>query len=104
MDADNLHVAVSPQADHNGHRLRSLIIDKTMGIKTIYCQNCSTLVDYVFRKAKGWQPEQAQKYATTHRTQLKSFSHIAVDQEKEFLKVVGIMVDDTNVEFQPNAA
>jgi len=101
MDNDNLHIAVSNQAEHIGHRCRSLSIDKSTGIKTIYCQDCSKLIDYVFKKAKGWQPDQAEKFSKTHFTQFKSFKHFVVDQETEFVKVVGTMLDDVEADFLP---
>lgn len=103
MDNDNLHIAMSPLSEHHGHRCRSLLINKEMGIKAIYCQDCSKLYDYVFKKSKGWQPEQADKFATTHFKQFKSFTHIIVDQDQEFLKVVGTMLDDITAELMPNA-
>jgi len=104
MDADNIHILKSLQSEHIGHKCRSLSIDKTMGIKAVYCQSCSKITEYVFRKSKGWQPDQSEKFSTTHAAQFKSFKHIAVDQESEFLKVVGTMLDDITEDFLPTSA
>lgn len=54
------------EGEHDGHRIRTLEIDKDKGIRALYCDQCKAVITYLFDKENGWTMEQAQEWVEEH--------------------------------------
>lgn len=103
MSEKHIRVAMD-DTDHTGHKARALNLPANLeapGVRAIYCINCNRIITYLF-KAADWSVEKAREWTEDHRQLYKQLNRIEVDQEKEFLKVIGTRQDDTTDIIFPN--
>jgi len=62
---DYLRIPVD-SGDHEGHRIRTILISNEKGIKAIYCGTCKKVMTYLFSKEKGWTMEKAKEWIKEH--------------------------------------
>ena len=104
IEPTNIRVRVGVDIrEHVGHTVRSVVIDKGAAIKALYCVQDKLLVEYLFRRSRGWDEQSAIKWAGQHAKGFESFNHIAVDQSVEFLKVVALKASGESVSYEPNS-
>ena len=97
----NWHIMCSKE--HEGHKCRSIIVDKEAGVKAIYCQDDNKIVKMLFKKSRGWTDAQALEHTKKFLGTLKSLSCISVDQEPEFIKVIAEKIDGETLDLNPNS-
>jgi len=54
------------EGKHEGHRIRTIDIDKQKGITALYCGECKKVITYLFDKEKGWTMATAQQWVRDH--------------------------------------
>jgi len=54
------------EGKHEGHRIRTIDIDKDKGIKALYCGECKKVTTYLFSKEHDWTMESAQEWVREH--------------------------------------
>ncbi|MDY6835502.1 MAG: HK97 family phage prohead protease [Chloroflexota bacterium] len=50
---------------HDGHKIRTIDIDKDKGIKALYCVECKKVITYLFDKSK-WNMDRASQWVRDH--------------------------------------
>jgi len=97
----NWHVVCSKE--HEGHKCRSIVVEKGKGIKALYCQKDNKIVKMLFKKSRGWSDEQALEYTKKFLADVQELNCISVDQEPEFIKVIATKNDGETLELNPNS-
>jgi hypothetical protein len=97
----NWHIVCSKE--HEGHKCRSIVVDKAQGIKAIYCQQDNKIVKMLFKKSRGWEDGQALEYTKKFLADVAELSCISVDQEPEFIKVIATKRDGETMDLNPNS-
>ncbi len=52
--------------NHEGHRIRTIVISEKEGIKAIYCGTDKVVMTYLFAKDSGWTLEKARAWVKAH--------------------------------------
>ncbi len=52
--------------NHEGHRIRTIVISEKEGIKAIYCGTDKVVMTYLFSKDKGWDMAKARAWVKAH--------------------------------------
>ncbi|MFC1709482.1 XkdF-like putative serine protease domain-containing protein [Candidatus Omnitrophota bacterium] len=100
----NIRIPVAgEEGKHTGHKIRTIVISASEGIKALYCVTDKKNITYIFAKNKDWTMSKAKDWVEAHTKSLKSLNQIDVDQEDEFLKIIATYQDDTAVEWLPNS-
>jgi len=60
---------------HDGHRIRTITISASQGIKALYCGTCKKVITYLF-DVKKWTMEEAKKWVSEH----KEFNNIEIKE------------------------
>lgn len=55
------------EGKHEGHKIRTMDISESDGIKGLYCIDCKKIITYLFLKSKGWTMEKAKKWMSDHK-------------------------------------
>jgi len=63
---------------HDGHRIRTITISASQGIKALYCGTCKKVITYLF-DVKKWTMEEAKKWIAEH----KDFNDIETKADTE---------------------
>jgi len=74
-----IRIPVSP--GHDGHRIRTITISASQGIKALYCGECKKVITYLFDKSK-WTMERAQAWIREHKRGLDRYERILGNKEK----------------------
>ena len=70
-----IHVpAPGEQGKHKGHRIRTITVSASKGIKGRYCGECKKMISYLFDKDK-WDVTKAKAWVKKHEKALKELSH-----------------------------
>jgi hypothetical protein len=100
----NIHIESPNINDYQGARVRAIILDEEKGIKALYAQSDCTIISYIFRKSRNnWDVEKAQAWSDEHKREFIKYGHLSVDQDSEFLRVVGHRQDETTKDFLPSS-
>ena len=64
---DNYHrIPVESPDKHEGHRIRTITISASQGIKALYCGECKKVITYLF-DVKKWTMEEAKRWVREHK-------------------------------------
>lgn len=104
-EATNVRVTAlgTDRREHKGHPVRAINIDKHAAIKAVYCKADRCLVEYLFRRSRGWDEISSKRWAEQHSKSITKYTTISVDQVPEFLKVIGTTILGDSVEYSPNS-
>lgn len=65
-DTENyVHIGVD-EGNHTDHKIRTITLSASEGIKAHYCVDCKKNTGYLFDKTKGWTHEKAAKWVEDH--------------------------------------
>lgn len=65
---ENYHrIPVEDPSKHKGHRIRTITISASQGIKALYCGTCKKVITYLF-DVKKWTMEEAKKWVLKHKS------------------------------------
>ena len=67
--------------DHEGHRIRTIDISASEGIKALYCGTDKVVMTYLFDKSKNWTLEKARAWVKEHEKKSIEVEH-EVSQEE----------------------
>ncbi len=71
---ENYH-RIPVSTGHSGHRIRTITISASQGIKALYCGECKKVITYLF-DVKKWSMEEAKKWVADH----KEFNDIVIKE------------------------
>ena len=95
----NIRIPVKEEeGKHSDHRVRTIVLSAKEGVKALYCTECKSIITYIFAKNKGWTMDKAKDWMQEHKKSLIDLREVHVDQEAEFMKVLGIMRDEAPTE------
>ena len=87
------------EGKHDGHRIRTIDIDKDKGIKALYCGEDKVVITYLFDKDKGWTMESAQAWVKEHSK--KEISQAELKDELDYalaaIRAVGIAAENQSI-------
>lgn len=64
---ENYHrIPVEDPSKHKGHRIRTITISASQGIKALYCGTCKKVITYLF-DVKKWTMEEAKRWVAEHK-------------------------------------
>lgn len=67
---ENYHrIPVESPDKHKGHRIRTITISASQGIKALYCGTCKKVITYLF-DVKKWSMQEAQAWVNSHKGQV----------------------------------
>ena len=61
--------------NHEGHRIRTIDISKSEGIKALYCGECKKVITYLFAKDHNWTMAKARAWVKEHEKQTLDVEH-----------------------------
>jgi len=64
------YIRIPVSSGHGGHRIRTITISASQGIKALYCGDCKKVVTYLFDKDK-WDMARAQTWVNEHKRSLE---------------------------------
>jgi HK97 family phage prohead protease len=83
------------EGKHDGHRIRTITISESEGIKALYCGEDKVVITYLFDKDKDWTMESAQAWVDEHSKDQKALSQIEISDELDYCLSL-IMVGNLN--------
>lgn len=86
------------EGKHTGHKIRTITISDTEGIKGLYCLDDKKVITYIFAKNKGWDMEKVKTWVGEHTKRIKGYKEVHVDQEPNFISL-GIEYLDGEVKY-----
>lgn len=100
----NIRIPATGEAGkHQGHKVRTIVVSASKGIKALYCNKDKNIITYVFAKNKSWTMAKSKKWILEHNKNLNELHVVEVDQEPEFLKIVASMVNGESEDYIPNS-
>jgi len=75
------YIRIPVSSGHDGHRIRTITISASKGIKALYCGTCKKIKTYLFDKDK-WTLAEAQAWIREHKRGLERYEEILSKQEE----------------------
>src|SRR3990167_1532441 len=86
------------RGNHEGHRIRNIVISDKEGIKAIYCGTDKVVMTYLFLKAKGWDMEKARAWVKEHEGKSLNIEHDISQQEiMDEIDYLGILIKNAGM-------
>lgn len=102
--AKNIRIPVpGEEGKHTGHKIRTIVVSESKGIKALYCVKDKKIITYIFSKGKDWTLDKAKAWVNEHTKKEKKFEEVHVDQVEEFFKLLAIYEDGTTEIYLPNS-
>lgn len=70
----NIRIPVKgEEGKHTSHKIRTIVVSQSKGIKALYCVDCKKIITYIFAKNKGWDMSSAKEWVAEHTKRIKKF-------------------------------
>ena len=84
---DYIRLPVSgEEGKHDGHKIRTMDIDKDKGVKALYCVDCKKVITYLFAKDEDWTMESAREWVDEHSKGAKPVSQGEIKDEFDYVR------------------
>lgn len=100
----NIRIPVKgEEGKHTGHKIRTIVVSASQGIKALYCVDDKKIITYIFAKNKGWTLKKAQAWVTEHTKVEKKLDEVWSGGD-EFDKIIAVNLKDlSQVDYLPNS-
>ncbi len=64
----NDYIRIPISEGHDEHKIRTMTVSNSEGIKGLYCVDCKEIITYLFSKEKGWDMTKARAWIKEHKS------------------------------------